>query len=229
MAGVCWERQGERDECGCELFTVTIGKKKPAHQLILTNTTNLWQIPQRPASGLSFWHVNWKLESLLEEVKSLHFHDSAHGKQKPRQFIGPRKRPWPLAIPFSGTPGHSARGRSASPHGVQGDPLCGTHWNPAPWPHTQVLSLHPLPRCCRNTFRGGRNRSHPLDNVSSLRYRWHWGRHFSSSLFPPFLPSISTSASFLLHPDPNNIYPRDARNVTGNSSMAPPSVHPCIC
>lgn len=41
MAGVCWEGQGERDECGCELFMVTIGKKKPGHQLILTNTTKL--------------------------------------------------------------------------------------------------------------------------------------------------------------------------------------------
>lgn len=39
MAGVCWEGQGERDECGCELFIVTTGTKKPAHQLILTNTT----------------------------------------------------------------------------------------------------------------------------------------------------------------------------------------------
>ena len=130
MAGVCWERQGERDECGYELFTVTIGKKMPAHQLILTNTTKLWQIPQRPASGLSFWHVNWKLESLLEEVKSLHFHDSTHGKQKPRHFIGPRKRPWPLTIPFSGTPGHSARGRSASPTACRGTPCVGRTESP---------------------------------------------------------------------------------------------------
>lgn len=81
------------------------------------------------------------------------------------------------------------------------------------WGHTASLFHSPLHRCslciplspcCRNTFPRGRNRIHLLDNVSSLRDRWHKDRHSSSSLFPGVLPSVST-CSFLLHSDPNNI------------------------
>lgn len=231
MAGVCWEGQGERDECGCELFMVTIGTKKPAHQLILTNTTKKWQLPQRPVSDLSSCHVNWKLELVLEEVKSLHFHDSAHGIQNPRQFGGLRKRPWPLAIPFSGTLGHSVRGW-LRPHGVQEGPVCGDMMKACPTApctgahsashrhsaaETRLETAETGPACLTIC---------PLPDTSGTEAGTFLPLSFLLffPLFPPVPLSSSTQTLITL-----TSCALDMGNVAGTFSMASPSVQPCVC
>lgn len=94
-----------------------------------------------------------------------------------------------------------------------------TCWKPVPQPHTQALTLL-LSVSCRDTFHGGRNRTHLLDSVSSRRYLCHQDRLLFASSLPVFLPlllSPSLPFSFI------QILMTCAlcvRNLVGNLSMA---------